>query len=150
MYLIEQLRPEEFPLCSNIWNMERNRDLASRFYAELLAQNRITFVCKENDLFVGEISLVFDMNDTDYTIPGQRVYLSRLIVKQSHRRQGIGTALSSHIFQYAKEHGYSEMSLGVDLDNYLALKLYTRLGFTHITLIDEDNQGQYLKLLKHL
>ena len=150
MHLIEQLQPEEFPLCGNIWNMDRNRDLAEKFYAELLAQNRITFVCKHNGAFLGEVSLVYDMNDSDYTIPGQRIYLSRLIVKKNCRRQGIGTALSNHVFQYAKEHGYTEMALGVDLDNYPALKLYSGLGFTHITLADEDDQGRYLKLLKYL
>ena len=150
MYLIEQLQPEEFPQCNNIWNMEHNHKLAEQFYAQLLAKNRITFVCKGERGFVGEISLVLDMNDKDYTIPGQRIYLSRLLVKKDYRRQGIGTALSNHVFQYAKKLGYTEMSLGVDLDNFSALKLYSALGFTNIILIDKDNQGEYVKLLKYL
>ena len=148
--IIQKLNPDEFPLCANIWNMERNRAMAEQFYRELLCQKRITFVYKTDGTFVGEISLVFDKQDLDYTIPGQRIYLSRLIVKDSFRRQGIGTALSRYVFQYAKENGYSEMSLGVDLDNCAALKLYSGLGFTHILLVDEDEQGQYLKLLKKL
>ena len=148
--VIQKLDPEEFSLCANIWDMERNRALAERFYRELLCQNRITFVYKAGGAFVGEISLVYDRKDPDYTVPGQRVYLSRLIVKDSFRRRGIGTALSRYVFQYAKENGYAEMSLGVDLDNYAALKLYSGLGFTRILLVDEDGQGRYLKLLKQL
>lgn len=150
MYSIKQLHPAEFHLCNNIWNMERNQVMANKFYAELLSKNRVTFVCESSGVFIGEISLVFDMNDPDYTIPNTRIYLSRLIVKNTHRRQGIGTALSNHVFQYAKSLGYTEMSLGVDLENYGALKLYSDLGFTHITLADEDSQGKFLKLLKFL
>lgn len=150
MYSIERLRSEDFHLCSNIWNMERNRSLADRFYSELISNNRITFVCNMEGAFVGEVSLVYDMHDDDYTISGQRIYLSRLIVKRECRRQGIGTALSNHVFRYAKECGYTEISLGVDLKNYAALKLYHNLGFSKIILVDKDDQGQYLKLLKRL
>ena len=147
---IEPLLPEDFHLCNNIWNMERNRDLADQFYAELIAGTRVTFVCKMDGAFVGEISLVHTKDDSDYTIPGQRAYLSRLLVKDTFRRKGIGTALCLYLFQFAKEQGYSELSLGVDLDNYPALKLYSGLGFSQIILIDEDAQGQYVKLLKKL
>ena len=148
--VIQKLAPEEFPLCANIWNMERNRTMAEQFYCELLCQNRTTFVYKADGAFVGEISLVYDKQEPDFTIPGQRIYLSRLIVKNSFRRQGIGTALSRYVIQYAKESGFSEMSLGVDLGNFAALKLYSGLGFTRILLVDEDEQGRYLKLLKEL
>lgn len=150
MYSIERLRPEDFHLCNSIWDMERNRSLAERFYSELVSNNRITFVCNVEGTFVGEVSLVYDMHDDDYTISGQRIYLSRLIVKKECRRQGIGTALSYHAFRYAKEYGYTEMALGVDLNNYVALKLYHGLGFSQIILVDEDDQGKYLKLLKLL
>lgn len=150
MYSIERLCPKDFCLCSNIWDMEPNHGLAERFYAELISNNRITFVCNMEGAFVGEVSLVCDMCDEDYTISGQRIYLSRLIVKKEYRRKGIGTALSNHVFHYAKDCGYVEMAIGVDLDNYAALKLYQGLGFSQIVLVDEDSQGKYMKLLKHL
>jgi ribosomal protein S18 acetylase RimI-like enzyme len=50
----------------------------------------------------------------------------------------------------AKEMGYSEMSIGVDLDNYPALKLYADSGFDKILFIGEDHQGKYVKLLKEI
>ena len=99
---------------------------------------------------MGEISLVHQADDPDYTIPGRRAYVSRLLVKKSARRQGVGTALCIHLFQYAKALGYEELSIGVDLDNYAALKLYSDLGFDRILLVDADEQGQYVKLLKKL
>lgn len=88
------------------------------------------------------------MNDLDYTIPNQRVYVSRLIVKKEYRRQGIGKKLVDFITDKAKELGYSELSIGVDLDNYPALKLYIDSGFDKVIYIGEDEQGQYVKLLK--
>jgi len=147
---IRLLTADEFPRCGNIWDMERNRELAELFYTELISGNRVTFVCESDGAFIGEISLVYHNDDPDYTIPGKRAYVSRLLVKKSFRRQGIGTTLCVHLFQYAKALGYEELSIGVDLDNYAALKLYSDLGFDRILLVDADDQGKYVKLLKKL
>ena len=110
--------------------------------------NRITCFYKDGDKFIGEISLVKEMNDVEYTIPNQRVYVSRLIVKKEYRQQGIGKMLINFITDKAKELGYSEMSIGVVLDNYPALKLYIDSGFDKVIFIGEDEQGKYIKLLK--
>jgi ribosomal protein S18 acetylase RimI-like enzyme len=88
------------------------------------------------------------MNDLDYTIPEQRIYVSRLIVKPEYRRQGIGKKLVKFVIDKAKELGYTEMSIGVNSDNFPALKLYTDCGFNKVVYIGEDEQGQYIKLLK--
>ena len=90
------------------------------------------------------------MNVSDYTIPNQRIYVSRLIVKYEYRRQGIGSKLVDFITEKAKSQGYTEMSIGVDLDNYPALKLYMEAGFDRVIYIGEDEQGKYLKLLKKI
>ena len=145
---IELLKIEDYSKCSNIWNMKKQSKLAEQFLGELKSGNRITYICKDNDDFVGEISLVKEMNDLDYTIPNQRVYVSRLIVKKEYRRKGIGKKLVDFITDKAKELGYSELSIGVDLDNYPALKLYIDSGFDKVIYIGEDEQGQYVKLLK--
>lgn len=147
---IQILSPQDFKKCSNIWDMRKNKKMAETFYSEVVSGERITFVYTENDQFIGEASLVFDNKDRDYTIPNQRVYFSRLIVKKEKRRQGIGMALCQYVIQYAKEHGYSEITIGVDLENYAALKLYQRLGFDRLIFVGEDDDGKYLKLLKSL
>lgn len=130
--------------------MQRQSELADKFYNELLTGNRTTYIYTIDNEFVGEISLVKEMNDSDYTIPNQRIYVSRLIVKYEYRRQGIGRKLIDFITEKAKSQDYTEMSIGVDLDNYPALKLYMESGFDKVIYIGEDAQGKYLKLLKKI
>lgn len=56
----------------------------------------------------------------------------------------------NYAIDYAKKQKYEELSLGVNLDNYIALKLYVGLGFTKIQYIGEDADGKYVKLIKSL
>lgn len=147
-YTITRLDPADFQRCGGIWDMERQSALAERFYQELLCGNRITYVYQEAGEFVGEISLVYDMEDPDYTIPGQRIYVSRLLVKRAYRRQGIGKRLTAFAVEAAEAMGYAEQSIGVDLDNYAALRLYTATGFRTILFLGEDAGGRYVKLLR--
>lgn len=147
---IFRLKKEDYNKCNNIWNMSEQKELADKFYNELLSGNRTTYVYIENNEFIGEVSLVFDMNDSDYTIPNKRIYLSRLIVKEEYRKNGIGTKLIKYAISKAKEMNYEEMSVGVDFDNYSALKLYVNNGFSKIILVDKDEQGEYAKLLLKL
>ena len=147
---IIKLDIKDFNKCSNIWNMERHFALAEQFHRELSSNNRLTYIYKIDENFIAEISLVFDMKDADYTIDYQRIYISRLIVKREYRRQGIGKRLLSFAIEKAKEMGYKEASIGVDLDNYPALKLYIESGFDKVICIDKDDQGAYIKLLKTL
>ncbi len=128
--------------------MKKQSKLAEQFLDELKSGNRVTYIYKDGNEFIGEISLVKETNDSDYTIPNQRVYVSRLIVKPEYRRQGVGKMLVDFITDRSKELGYTEMSIGVDLDNYPALKLYIDSGFDKVIFIGEDEQGRYLKLLK--
>ena len=147
---IIKLKIEDFKKCNNIWDMAKQKELAAKFYNELLSGNRITYVYLDNGEYVGEVSLVFDMNDSDYTISNKRIYLSRLIVKKEFRQKRIGTKLIQYIKNIAKELNYEEISVGVDLDNYKALKLYVKNGFKTIISVDKDEQGEYAKLLMNL
>lgn len=147
-YIIKQLQPSQFEQCAALWNLKKQPDLAKRFYDDLCTGNRLTWICEQNGAVIGEISLVFDMKDPDYTIQNQRAYVSHLIVKKDCRRQGIGKALVAHVIQQAEQRGLQELTIGVDLDNYPALKLYTGAGFDRVLRIDEDEQGRYVKLMK--
>ena len=149
-YNITQLLPSDFKCCAVLWNLKKQPELAERFYADLCSGNRLTWICERSGELLGEISLVLDMNDPDYTIPNQRAYVSHLIVKKDCRRQGIGKALVAYVAAQARGMGLQELTIGVDLDNYPALKLYTAAGFDRVLLIDEDGQGRYGKLMKVL
>ena len=144
---ITKLNIQDYPKCSNIWDMNKQKSLADKFYDEIISGNRRTYIYSINDEYIAEISLVYEMNDIDYTIPSKRAYVSRLIVKKEFRQRGIGKELVQFIKIKAKVEGFSELSIGVDLDNYPALKLYITSGFNQIVHIDEDEQGKFMKLL---
>lgn len=152
-YILEEiieLDIKNYEKCSNIWNMEKNKELADRFYKELETKNRMTFVYVKDKEYIAEISIVFNKNDEDYSIPGKRLYISRIIVKKDLRGKVYGKKLMNHVIEYAKKEKYEELSLGVNLDNYIALNLYVKLGFDKIQYIGEDSDGKYVKLIKKL
>lgn len=148
---IEELKIEDFEKCQNIWDMHSDSIRKNEFYKELKNGNRITFICKnENDDFLGEGSLLFDCEYKNFTVPKKRIYLSHLHVKPEYRGQGIGTLLCNYIFDYCKKNGYDEISLAVLMDNYNAMKLYYRIGFTTILDLFEGDDGKNLGMLKKL
>ncbi len=146
---IHKLDVADYEKCGNIWNMAAF-PLTETFRQQIADGIRTVFVYEENGAFLGEIAFVQEMNDPDYTIPGRRVYLSRLIVKPEARRQGIGSALIDRVLQEVRALGYSEASIGVDKDNAAALALYRKKGFTTVLFDGEDEDGAYYKLMRML
>ena len=120
------------------------------FRKEIETGNRVVYVYKVDGEFLGEIAYVLDMNDSDYTIPNQRIYLSRLIVKPEYRNKGIGSILVDFMIEEIRKMGYKEISIGVDKDNTAALHLYRKKGFTNVIFDGADEYGEYYKLLKIL
>lgn len=148
-HTIEPLRLEDYHKCSNIWNM-KSQPLAEKWFDEIQSGNRLVFIYKINGKFIGEGALVFDTGDPDYTIPNQRVYVSRMIVKKEYRNRGIGSEILEFLIVKAKSMGYSEMTIGVDKDNVIALHLYEKYGFTEVIFDGADGNGEYLKLMKRV
>ena len=145
---IIELRPADFGRCAAIWDIKRQAHLAAKFLAELESGNRQTFIYMENEAFIGEVSLVYDVDDQQYAIPGQRLYLSHMIVQKARRGEGIGTQLLLFLLEYAAMLGYREIALGVDADNTAARDFYAKHGFTEVLFEGRDAQGPYLKLLR--
>lgn len=148
-YIIEKLNIKDYNKCNNIWNMEKF-EFTEKFRQEIKNGNRVVYIYKIDDEFIGEIAYVFDMNDDDYTIPNQRVYISRLIVKKEYRNQGIGGILIDYILNEIKKMGYKEATIGVDKDNVTALHLYKNKGFTNILFDGKDEYGEFYKLMKEI
>jgi ribosomal protein S18 acetylase RimI-like enzyme len=73
-----------------------------------------------------------------------------MIVKKEFRNRGIAGMLIDHMVDYARELGYKEMSLGVNVDNLAARHLYEKKGFTEIIFHGSDEDGEYVKLIKKL
>ena len=93
---------------------------------------------------------MLDTGDPDYTILGQRVYVSRMIVKKEYRGRGIGSEILEFLINKATEMGFSEMTIGVDKDNINALHLYRKYGFTQVLFDGADEDGEYYKLMKRI
>lgn len=149
-YKIIKLDPDNYGKCNNIWNMARNPEMTKKWYDEIVSGNRIVFIYIENGEFVGEGALVFENGDRDYTIPNQRIYLSRMIVKRDCQNRGIGGIILDYLIGTAKQLGYKEISLGVDKVNIRARHLYEKKGFKTVIFDGADEHGEYVKLLKIL
>lgn len=149
-YQIKELSLDEFEHYENIWGKKENPEMIDHFFNQIKDGKRITFIYTEHDEFIGEGSLVFTHHESDYTIPNQRVYLSRMIVKEEHRNRGIGGVMLDYLIEKAKLLGYKEISLGVDTNNFNARHLYEKKGFTDVIFEGEDEYGEYVKLLKRL
>ncbi len=148
-HVIERLDPEDYEKCSNIWNM-KTQPLADKWLDEIKSGNRIVYIYKINDEFIGEGALVLDADDSDYTIPNRRIYVSRMIVKKEYRNRGIGAEILRFLTEKAEEMGFSEMTIGVDKDNTNALHLYWKHGFTEVLFDGADDDGEYFKLMKRI
>jgi ribosomal protein S18 acetylase RimI-like enzyme len=149
-YEIFKLNPKDYDKCGTIWNMSRHPEMTQKWYEEIISGNRVVYVYTENGAFIGEGALVFDNGDRDYTIPVQRVYLSRMIVKPDFQNRGIGGIILDYLVEAAKQLGYKEIALGVNKDNIRARHLYTKKGFDTVIFDGEDEYGEYVKLLKTL
>lgn len=146
MDVIVKLNMDDYHKCSNIWDMEKC-PFTDMFYDEIKQGNRIVFIYKSKDDFIAEGALVW--NKEGYTIPGKRIYLSRLIVKKEYRNQGIGTKLLDYLIKQSAEWGCSEIVLGVDCDNESAIHLYKKKDF-EVYEHGRDEYGEFYKMIKEL
>ena len=138
---------EDWPKCGAIWNME-TFPYTEQFREQIRAGNREVFVLTVDGAYIAECDLVKD-NPEYGTIPGRRLYLSRLIVRRDRRGQGYGRALTAHLLDLARKRGYREIALGVDRDNAPALGLYRSLGFA-VYEEAEDRDGEFYRMEKTL
>ena len=84
---IIRLDLSDFDKCGNIWDMQKQGELAARFLREMREGIRTTYIYRIDGDYIGEISIVTDAGDPQYTIPDRRLYVSRLIVKDEYRRR---------------------------------------------------------------
>lgn len=148
-HTIVQISIEEYHKCNNIWDMKKC-PYTEHFKKQIINGDRLVFIYKIGDAFIGEGNLVINVDDSDYFIPNKRIYVSRMIVKKEYRNQGIGKTILDYLTSQAEKMGYSEMALGVDIDNDHALHLYRKNGFDKIIAECADKDGKFYKLLKTL
>ena len=151
---IIQLQPEAYDKCGGVF--DDGQPHAMLWREQIENGDRIRFFYIENGNYLAQCDLVTNygsrnINDeTDYTIAGRRVYLSRLEVNDGERRKGIGRKMVDFVCETARKWGYEEISVGVNLDNVIAKHLYDKAGFTTVIYSGEDKHGKFEKLLKIL
>jgi len=147
-YSVKQIGSEEYSNCSEIWNKQKFQYTENMNKEQIKTGNRDVFTLTVEDQYIAMCDLVYDKPEYE-TVPDKRLYLSRLVVKKNYRGEGYGKAILQYVLSIAKEKGYSEIMLGVDCDNTVALNLYKKLGFS-IYELDEDKDGKFYKMIKFL
>ena len=66
--------------------------------------------------------------DKEMIIHGRFIYVDDLITSETRRGQRLGERLLEHVFQLAKEQGYSKVILDTGIGNVLAQRFYYRMG----------------------
>ena len=61
---------------------------------------------------------------------GKTITLNDLFIKPEYRKKGIAEKLINKTFELAKKSGAIRVDLGTAKDNFIAQKLYERIGFT--------------------
>lgn len=97
-----------------------------------MAQNLLVW---RGDSIVGHAALIPDMNGKS----GKFV----IFVDQNHRNVGIGTELTRFTLEMSKQSGFDSVWLTVNISNYIAVKLYRKLGFEYC---DMDNYERVMSI----
>ena len=92
-YEIKQIGLEDYSKCSVIWNME-TCPYTQTFIEQIKANVREVFILTVNGAYIAECDLVYE-NPEYGTIPGKRLYLSRLIVKRTNAAGDTGKRFHS-------------------------------------------------------
>ena len=140
---IAELYREQFrEMAKLIPDFIKEGDQSVEFLEKTISDDVSDILVYENDgTVVGFILLqAKERPDFDFMLPGKYCYIMDVIVTESHRNKGFGTALMNSANDWAKEQNCSFINLDVIANNPGAIKLYERLGFI------SKSQEMYYKL----
>lgn len=103
---------------------------------EELFENKNEYICvaEENDKVIGYRS---------FNLKGKVADSGYLAIIKKYQGKGIGTKLLKKSISKSKKLGCSKMIINVRNDNFVAINLYNKLGFSIVEVI---RKGQLLKL----
>ena len=130
--VISELYREQFKeMAKLIPDFIKEGDQSVEFLEKTISNDDSDILVYENDgRVVGFILLqAKERPDFDFMIPGKYCYIMDIIVTESHRNKGFGTALMNSAKDWAKEQNCSFINLDVLVNNHGAIKLYEKLGF---------------------
>ncbi|SDN70627.1 Acetyltransferase (GNAT) family protein [Paenibacillus sp. yr247] len=78
---------------------------------------------------------LFDETNKGYGFVDNKTPELGIAILPDFKQQGIGTILMKEIIQLANSDGYKSLSLSVDPDNHMAVRLYEKIGFKHYGML---------------
>lgn len=93
------------------------------------------FLAWREENVIGHVSLVPDMQGKSAEFV--------IFVDQSHRNLGIGTELTRFALKRSSQLGYDSIWLTVNVSNFIAIKLYKKLGFDYY---DRDGSERLMNI----
>lgn len=129
---ISELYREQFREMSKlIPDFIKEGDQSMEFLEKTISDDDSDILVYENDdKVVGFILLKAKQRpEFSFIVSGKFCYIMDIIVTESHRNKGFGTALMTSAKDWAKEQGCSFINLDVLTNNPKAIELYEKLGF---------------------
>ena len=92
-------------------------------------------------IYVGDTMVGFVLYDYDETFPGWS--MSRFMIGRQYQGKGYGKQAASEFLDYFREkHNASQIFISVSLENTVARKMYSDLGFQEIKEIEYTFSGR--------
>lgn len=122
----------------NWWDsiIEENKDDKSLiiwkniFVTENISGKRKTFFVFDNDLYIGQGTLLFESKDKVMTGNG-KAKIIKLEIKENYRGKGIATKIYNALKDYAKSVGIDTLTIGVEPSEIRNMQIYFHWGFTN-------------------
>ena len=113
--------------------------MEDKYFKDVLTSENSHFICaKLEDEVVGfaGLKIVLDVAD-----------IMNIAVKDDYRRQGIATLLLNTLLNYCKKNDIKTINLEVNEENFSAIALYKKLGFTECGLRKKYYDKKYDAIL---
>ena len=101
------------------------------FVLEILEnEGAALFVAERDAQLIGLVHVcIREARDIPILAPRRYAVIDGLVVKEAHRRSGVGTALAQRSHQWALDKGASQIELNVWEFNKNAIEFYEKLGY---------------------
>lgn len=142
-----KIMPEDFDSLGGIWNSSAD---AEKLREELCEFKRVMIALKSGEEYIAAASLVFEMNDADFTEPMEKIHLSHMAVKESLHDRGYDVIVVEYIADLAENMGYRYLTAKGYHDDRSAIKLFSSHGFESAVGQGEDEKGKYFKMVRDL
>ncbi len=115
---LEQIKNDLISQFDNFWTYEILKDELSSSSSKYIA-----VLDKEKVIGFAGLKIVFDEAD-----------IMNIVVRNSYRSQGVGTALLDSLISLANSMSLKSILLEVNEDNNVAIHLYKKFGFQQISI----------------